>query len=92
MKYNQVPLHDAIFPSEKQLGGTPEKGRKMGWRPTKEQIRNMMHESSEGGRAICYFCVKGFSMKYMKLVRVTAFRAEFACKDCREERNLPEVK
>lgn len=84
--------HSTAFPSQRQLGGTTERGRRSGWIPSKEQIRDMMHESTEGGRAICYFCHTGFTMKYMKLARVAGFRTEFVCKDCLCEHNLTAIK
>lgn len=54
-------------------------------------IRKIQHASSEGGRAHCRFCKQSFSMQYMAMVRITCFENDFACAQCRKERQLQRV-
>jgi hypothetical protein len=52
------------------------------------QLREMARVSNAGGRGRCFFCKTSFSMNYVRSVKITAFREELVCYDCRKERRL----
>lgn len=56
-----------------------------------EFIREQAKASSEGGRAQCYFCKESFSMTYMRYCKVSSFRNEHVCCDCKRSHNCPAV-
>lgn len=92
-KTNKRTWHSTANPSQSQLGGFEQPtGKKRRYIPTKEKIREMAHESTDGGTAYCEYCHTTFAMYYMRLVRMGAFKKGFACVDCVKANNLDKVK
>lgn len=67
-------------PEEKGVSdGTPKRR----YIPSPEKIRQMAHESSEGGRFVCPKCNVGFSLTYGTFGKFGSFgEATYYCKDC----------
>lgn len=55
-------------------------------------IRNIMMQSSEGGRGQCFFCHCWFSARYIRQVKIDSWHIESACKDCMRSRGLIEYR
>jgi hypothetical protein len=64
------------------------KSGKAGRRLSAAAIRAIMHASNDGGRAQCFYCGMSFSMQYMSMCRVSFFRNEFVCAQCRKQHGV----
>jgi aldehyde:ferredoxin oxidoreductase len=69
----------------------PTPNGKRGYVPSRDKIRQMMHESVEGGTATCFKCHVRFCMSYMRLVRSGTFSQNHACVDCVKQYQLQKV-
>jgi hypothetical protein len=69
----------------------PTSGGKRGYIPDKDKVRQMMHESCEGGTATCFKCHTRFCMSYIRLVKSGPFSTDHACVDCKKQHNLQGV-
>jgi len=56
------------------------------------KIRQWANESTEGGTATCCKCHQRFAMYYIVLVKVSSFKEDFACKDCRKKYTLQVIR
>ena len=68
----------------------PKNGKR--YIPPPDKIRKWAMESNEGGRAKCALCGESFAMYYIRLCKITAFRTDHVCNDCRKARNLTVAK
>lgn len=93
MNDEHVKWHSVANPSTEQLGGEIEKSSgKRHYIPDKDKLRQWAQESAEGGRATCAKCGHTFAMYYIRKVKISSFKTDFACVDCKKKYNLQVVK
>ena len=86
------PHYNGSNPSRGYLGADDEKPSGKRRIMTPDLIRKLAHKSTEGGTATCEKCNTRFSMGYINMVKLTAFRTGFACKDCTKRYHLPVIR
>jgi len=74
--------YDADMPSEA--------GRRIFLTP--EKIRQMAHDSKDGGRAMCEICHESFAMYYIRLAKIKMFQTGHVCLDCQREHKFQLIK
>jgi hypothetical protein len=54
-------------------------------------LREIAHQRTDGGTAICFVCHTQFAMYYIRRCRVSSFRIEHVCCDCAKLNGYPKV-